>query len=208
MTGVHASSRTQRFSKLCRAGLLLGCVAVAGLAAAAAPAGAADVDRDGYHDALVRGRSNIGYANVGSACETRSLSTGAVLARLTVRPPRVWGLLAYGRHNVSWRAIFYDARTNVVVARGAWVGAVVDGRQWTVFGGGPDAPQTMIGYRNYWQGSQFWQHLSTDGVQLAANVQVGWQHPSTGRWYNVTMPVVDTSVSILGNPMAQRNVTC
>ena len=66
----------------------------------------------------------------------------------------------------------------------------------------------MIGYRNYWQADQYWQHLSTDGVALAANVQVGWQNPSTGRWYNVTLPVIDTSIMLIGTATPQRNLTC
>ena len=167
--------------------ILIG-VALAGLAAPVASV-AVDINRDGYHDAYPREQPYLPSANVGSNCDVWRYNN-VWYARLYVRPPIVWGLPTLGRNQrVAWRSQFYEWSSGEVVAQGSWVYRRVNPRQGTTFGGGPNAGNgVMITHRQYWQGSQHYDHPSDDGQRIKARAVVAWQR-SNGKWIVRTVPV-------------------
>jgi hypothetical protein len=151
---------------------------------------AIDVNGDGYHDAYPREQPYLPYANVGSNCDVWKYDS-PWHARLYVRPPAVWGLPALGRNQrVAWRAQFYEWSSGDVVAYGRWVYARVNPRQGTTFGGGPDAGNgVMITHRQYWQASQYYDHLGSSGERIKARVVVAWRRARGGSWIVRRVPV-------------------
>lgn len=140
-----------------------------------------DVDRDGYHDFLLREQPYLPYANVGANCDVFKWN-GVWYGRLTIRPPRVWGLSALGRQQVAWRTRFYDRQSGKVVWTNAWVYDRVRPGQATDFGGGPNAPQVMITWNQYWVGGQWYQHPISDNGRIKAIVDAGWYNRRRKRW--------------------------
>jgi hypothetical protein len=150
------------------------------------------VNGDGYHDAYPREQPYLPYANVGSNCDVWTHDNGSTWhARLYVRPPIVWGLPALGRNQrVAWRPKFYDFSSGRLLAYGDWVYARVNARRATTFGGGPNAGNgVMITHRQYWQASQWYDHLSGTGERVKAQLVVAWRKAAGGKWITRVIPV-------------------
>jgi hypothetical protein len=94
----------------------------------------------------------------------------------------VWGLKKLGRQRVAWRARFYDVQNRRFVWNGSWVYDVVGPGQATDFGGGPDAPQAMVHWNQYWTGGQWYEHPQGDGQQIRAVVKAAWYNARRSRW--------------------------
>jgi hypothetical protein len=152
-------------------------------------AGSVDVDKDGWHDFLIREQSYLPYANVGANCDLYH-SNGTWIGRLYIRPPRVWGLKGLGRQAVRWRTRFYDlAQNGKVVWTTNWNYGRVRPRRATDFGGGPDAPQAMITSNSYWERSHWYQHPQGNGMRVRAVVDVGWYRARAKRWTRRSLTV-------------------
>jgi hypothetical protein len=156
-----------------------------------APLGAlaVDVNRDGWHDFLLREQPYLPYANVGSNCDVWRYNS-PYHARLYVRPPIVWGLRSLGRQRVAWRARFYDVGSGQVRAIGNWVYATVVPFKSTIFGGGPDAGGgVMITHNQYWQGGQYYDHLAGDSDRIRASIDARWYNSRKRVWTRATLRV-------------------
>jgi hypothetical protein len=156
--------------------------ALAGLSILPA-AHALDVNGDGRHDFRLREMPYLSGSNVGSNCDHWQ-NGGPQHGRLYVRPPRIWGLPRIGgRQKVGWRARFYDAVTGKVVASGRWKYSYALPYLESPLGAGPDAGNGVyITQNQYWAGSQYYDHLSSDGAQIRAIVDAAWYNARKRTW--------------------------
>ena len=162
---------------------------VVGALVLASGAGGVHGDRDGYDDALIREQPYLPYANVGANCDLY-YNNGTWIGRLYIRPPRLWGLKGLGRQAVRWRTRFYDiAQNGTVVWTTKWHYGRVKPLRATDFAGGPDAPQAMIHWKSYWDGSHWYQHPQGNGMRVRAVVDVGWYKARSRKWISRSMTV-------------------
>ena len=154
--------------------------------ASAVPARAVDIDRDGYHDAILREEPYLPAANTGSNCDSY-YKNGTLWSRLNVRPPRVRIQNGYSRQDVGWRVQYYDFRTGRIVWTTPWEGVTLLTGQLTDFGG-RDTPGMNILFKQYWAGSHYAENPVSNGVRMKAMVQVRWAQVG-GSWRIATMHV-------------------
>jgi hypothetical protein len=88
----------------------------------------------------------------------------------------------------------------------------------------PDGDGAIVGataealkYRQYWQGSQYCDHLTESGERIKARVSVAWQRAQGGRWIARSIPVnwvITTTNRTIGQGQTGpystpvRNYTC
>jgi hypothetical protein len=173
-----------------RTRMFLATLAATGAALALAATGAAqahDTDGNGYLDFVIREQPYLPNVNVGARCELSYVQGGGTLAKLTVRPPRVWSLWGLQNQSVAWRATFVNVRTGAVVAQGSWVPGTASANASTDFGGW-SAPGVMITWAQYWHASQYHTYYPSLGY-VKASVEVAWYHPWSGGWVYRLLPV-------------------
>lgn len=107
-------------------------------------ASAADTDRNGYEDFLIREPSYLAYPNAGMQCSGYYAPNGGigVWNLIYVRPPRVWSLWGLSNQTVAWRARLVYPGTNVTIPGyvGPWKYSAASPNQPTDFGGGSSYP--------------------------------------------------------------------
>jgi hypothetical protein len=187
-------------------------ILVAALTMLLAPVSAytADVDGNGRHDMLVR-EGPFYPRDAGGGCVGvyPQGMQGPFWGRYIVRPPAVWPIWGLSRQDVAWRARFVEAGSGKLLAVGNWVYATTDANG-TVFGGGPNVPQAMLGTNDYYRGGQHFEHDAA--ISVRGIVDVAWNNPRTAGWFTHSEPVNSLVVRVGGlytaTPIVQRNAVC